>query len=1682
MMKKLLFILFFFIFNHEAISQNTYGFEWIDFSKPHYKIPITTNNVYRLSQSFLAANCPEILSANVDEICIFNKGKQIPIYITWTSSAGASDFIEFYAEKLDGSIDSKLYKDSNNILNPFTSFLSDTNYYILTLRSGTNQRFTIGTNDTTSPSSYAPFCIATALNNYRVQYNSGLRFYYTDVEYVESPEYDRGEGYGTTAYNSIAISTPQVSTSSTTYEPKMWLKIFGRNSIAHKLKFNINNTTVNESSFYNSDMLDLKTTVPLNLLTSATTNLAISATNPGSHGYCLGFVELKYPRNFNFTSTSLYKFQLPQSSTAQKIQITNYSSSADVFLYDFTTKTRLNHTNGASLRFAVNSASTDNDLLIFNNNIVSNITSIRKINFSNLIQQRGNYLMIASKNLSADSNGNNIFYDYKLYKESQAGGGYNGVIAYTDELSELFSYGISKHPLSIKKYLQWANNTWTPKAEYAFIIGKGNAVTGLLGATSAVYNANMIPAYGTPASDFGYATGDTSILQFMPIGRLSASTPYQVMSYLNKLKEYDLEYNATTSLDQKPDKKEYMKWVIHLAGGTGIEQQTNYRTFLQEFEKTIKDTLYGAKAFSIFKNSVDVSQDFTSVDLDNRINKGVSLITFFGHSSATLFDVGIGAPSTFVNKGKYPAFLANGCNSGSVFGGGSYSEDFVNLPDKGAIGFIATTNYALDVSLYNYCRMFYDNLSKNSYNTTLGKLVNASSNRMLVEVSNMNLNYLYSTAQEYNLNGDPTVRFAHYDKPDYYIDRNSVIFPKTQLNVTMDSFEMKLIVQNLGKAISKTIKVKVERQNNGTKAVYEYDIAAPYFKDTYSLKLPILDNTIGAGSNTFSIKVESAEVIPELAETNNEILNSFDIYIESDDVLPMYPFEYSILGGAPKVTLMAATTKFDNPLRKYYIEFDTTEGFNSPLKKVYVTTTTNSVLQYEVPLTLVDSTVYYWRVTKDSTSPTNGYRWNTSSFIYLSQQTKGGWNQSHYYQFLKDKYANIELPTSRNFKFINDFKNIFIRTDGSSNTYEVEWYLNTVRQAVLREAGRMNSGFHVIWMDGKTGIAHQSLDSNYGAAIWGSYGSIRFGYMGIPREGFVFPDTGNTPATHPKPNTPWNTIFMDFVNQIPDNDYLIIYSNKKPVYQKWSSTLTGFFNSNGFSNLSQLTDTIVKAPFIFAFRKNNPSFTPITKIGTDYITKTTANLGIYGNWKEGYIESPEIGPALKWNRFQFKSTSADAINKDSNVVELYGIKNNVSTILSKFSTDIDTPIDWIDQAQYPKLKLRLYSKDELNRTPTQLNYWRLLFDEVPEITTNNTLDNIPVNKDTIDVGESISLSFGVQTLNEIPFDSMMVKIILTQGGNKKEFYFKKQPIKGNTKDIITFDLVLNDYFVGQNDILYEINPLNNGYQKEKFSINNYGKMSFYVRPDVKNPLLDVTFDGVHIINNELISSKPKIKIVLKDENKFLLLNDTSLISLSLKNPDGTIVPIYFNQSSIKFTPAASGTKNYAQIEYTPEFTDGLYALIVKDRDVSGNSSSTSKGYNYKIGFRVISKTQISQVLNYPNPFSTSTSFVFTITGSKIPDMIKIQIMTIRGQIVKEINKEQLGSLKIGLNKTTYTWDGRDEYGDLLANGVYLYKVTIKDNGKEVEKMSSSDFKSVTNSSTDLSKYFKENFGKMVILR
>jgi hypothetical protein len=377
-------------------------------------------------------------------------------------------------------------------------------------------------------------------------------------------------------------------------------------------------------------------------------------------------------------------------------------------------------------------------------------------------------------------------------------------------------------------------------------------------------------------------------------------------------------------------------------------------------------------------------------------------------------------------------------------------------------------------------------------------------------------------------------------------------------------------------------------------------------------------------------------------------------------------------------------------------------------------------------------------------------------------------------------------------------------------------------------------------------------------------------------------------------------------------------------------------------------------------------------------------------------------------------------------------------------------------------------RDDSLRTPVQLDRWQVTYDPVPECALNQVA-GLYMNNDTLQQGDSLKLAIAIQNISAYNMDSMLVAYwVMDVERNIYPVTYKRQ--KPLLAGEILYDTVSVSTlsYTGLNTIWVEANP--NQDQLEQFRFNNIGSLEFFITGDRVNPLLDVSFDGVHILNGDIISPRPEILIQLKDENPYLALDDTSAFRLYIKKPsDATALPIYFNgNTTIEFIPG-SLPSNKARLEFNPVFTeDGIYEFVVKARDRSNNASGSVQ---YSIRFEVVNKSTITNVLNYPNPFSTKTHFVFTLTGSEVPDDFRIQIMTITGRVVREISMAELGPIRIGRNMTEFAWDGRDEFGDQLANGTYLYRVWTSLAGDDIERRQ-----------TAIDSYFERGIGKMVLMR
>ena len=558
-------------------------------------------------------------------------------------------------------------------------------------------------------------------------------------------------------------------------------------------------------------------------------------------------------------------------------------------------------------------------------------------------------------------------------------------------------------------------------------------------------------------------------------------------------------------------------------------------------------------------------------------------------------------------------------------------------------------------------------------------------------------------------------------------------------------------------------------------------------------------------------------------------------------------------------------------------------------------------------------------------------------------------------------------------------------------------------------------------------------------------------------------------------------------NVVPDGNYILIYTPFSTRYDWWNTFDPTLYNT--FQNLG--SDSIFPGcnrpnrPFIFLTRKGDPSF--VVEMFSQFNEDIFLDTMLVGLENIGLESSPIIGPSSSWNNIHWNHKPLELTETDSTSlkVELY---NSFKTLQGVIDTTFQSGDSLINMDQlisandYPYIKLQAKYFDNSNQTPAQLNNWHVLFDPLPEASIDATNGIVGVQiSDTLQEGQVGSFSVDIRNIGSVDMDSLLVNYyIIDEGQQKHTIDYPRQDslrVLSSINDTITFS---TKGIVGLNYLCMEVNPYINQSQSiqdqpEYTYINNVMQLPFYVMAEEINPILDVTFDGRRIMNEDIVSPNSNILITLKDENPYLIMDedsDTSRFGIYLTKPDGNQIKIpfvnEFGNSVMFWTPANSSNLKF-KIEYPANFDqDGIYELIVQATDKSGNLSGDIE---YRIRFEVIHESKISKMLNFPNPFSTSTRFVFTLTGSEVPDEISIQILTVTGKVVREIDEMELGPIHIGRNITEFAWDGKDEFGNQLANGVYLYRVITKLNGENIDNLDSS-----------ADQFFKKNFGKMYLIR
>lgn len=1607
-----------------------FGHEWIRFDQPYLKIPVGREAIYRITYDDLQ-QAGFAVSGDPRTFQLYHRGSEQAILISGESDGnfGTGDYIEFYGRANDGVLDSSLYSNPSHQPHRFYNLYSDTTSYFLTLGQADGKRIPTVSGSSTGLSPEA-FHLHEKMLILKASYSPGIN--YGDVHLTT---FDEGEGW----MGAQILQNQQgeyviegvTDVQSSAGKPRMDILLTGRTTSTHQIELSAGTRLLGAVSFmgYGS----LKQTYELewadiDAAGKVSVKVRVSANN-GPDRISAGYVRLTFPQKLTMAGATDRMFVLPENNLDNSyINIENPLPGLRLFDVTDPTAVRQVATNATTTLNAV-IPETSVTRKIFATAQVLSPERMKRVTFRQIVPSQHNYIIVSHPLLRKPGLGyQDPVKAYASYRALPAGGGFDTLIVNIGQLYDQFNYGEAS-PRAIFQFMKFLSSEKAP--DYLFLIGKGLDVNyGYHRKPSTFVNfKDLVPAAGYPASDMAFTAGLSGHANVPAVatGRLTATTPAEVAAYLNKVKERDaLPFN---DLGRKK--------ILHISGGIEEGEPAFFRSIMQGFETVAEDLYLGGNVLAVAKQS----RETKLVNIAAEVNNGLGLVTFFGHSAPNTTDFDIGLVTNPVlgydNTGKYPFLLMNGCDAGSFFlNGNIFGENWIKTPDKGAIGFIAHSSFGLVSELQRYTSTFYNvGFGDSAFiQKGVGKVQQEIARRYLQASSVTPI--AISQVQQMVLLGDPAVKLFGAQKPDYAVEESGTFvtsFDGEAITALSDSFHIQIAVKNFGVASEKKIRIEVTRAFNDNVLIYDSIFSPVMYSDTLSMVIRN-HNKEGFGINTFTIHVDADDLEEELSETNNT--QSFEYFFPLNSTRNLYPFDYSIVKRA-QVDLSFQYTDLTGEGRTYILELDTANTFDSDYKKEYQITARVLGKQH-VELLNRDSTVYYWRTKLAQPLENESRTWATSSFSYI-QDGPEGWGQLEFPQL--ERNAGIGLvkdPQLERIGYQETVSDLAIKTFSSAAAKpldSVSFMINGAEFNLLNEGGACrNNTINLVAFDRRSTQPYAGLYFKWYELLY-EYGNRK---LLCGREPYVI-----NSFKPPELITGNQDDLTQYINNIHEGDSVVLFNMGNAGFSQWPAAARVKLAELGISS-AQL-DALKDGDAVVIFGRKGAAAGAARIFHTPSPgTRVKVNETISGRFTSANMTSVVIGPAQRWDRIVYQVKEIEPVDAFRVAVLGIGTDGSQDTLLTSVPANAD--LSMIDTQEYPYLKLVLHTSDDINLTSVQLSKWLVIFEPVAE---GLIFSPGPIAQQIVFEGQPVSGDFGFINVSDKMFaDSLTVQFDLVNHANPATLRSSVKipaPLPGDTTLFtLPFETVNR---AGINDVEVFVNPR---IAREKSYDNNVISLREHlnVLADKAQPVIDVTFDGRYLENDEFVSASPSIIIRLWDENPFIWKQDTLGVTIFLGYPcdDGhcEYAPIYFTGDDISWTPADASSD--FKIHYSPrDLAPGRYQLRVEVADASGNKPGEAP---YEIAFRVSQESSVSADPPYPNPFSLATYFDIVVTGPQATgDFYTLQISDVNGKLVATIAEPTEG-LHIG--KNTLTWNGMDEYGISLPNGLYLYRLKISGNAQGEE--------------------------------
>ncbi|MFY0674536.1 MAG: hypothetical protein JXQ87_14145 [Bacteroidia bacterium] len=1650
-MKRLVTVfLFTMLANLCAFSQFPNTSSWIINGQQYFRLAVIEDGIHSVSKDDLKAlGVPTETIAN-DFYRIFEHGKEIPINVT-------AESIEFYAERAKGDLDSLLYEVKDDQIAKSYSHYVDTAYYYLTFGSISGLRYTPQTNTSTAGLNKVREYKKTVFVKYNSNYELGERLYPT----LQHPAYKAGDCWvskrisrNLSISNTIDLSDFKaggIGTFKTTvigannrsadaavndgYNNQILIEINNGSWIEksrklfagftrHDLEFNFDNSDLNVSG------IQFKISHDRSYNGNATAFRGVSN---------IAEVEITYDAVTFLVDGKKGYFELPASNVDQHIEIGNISS-PDMRIFDQENNWTFNYIEAndkASLRLPASNEGYK--LVISTENSITPIKPIKTKISATEIKTNTDYLIISSKKLSSSA------IEYQQYRSSASGGGFNVELAYVEDIFKEYYFGYH-HPLAVKLYL---NEVFKKNIDLENVLFIGKALNPSYLKENGVFNydGDLVPSIGSPCSDwyFGYKIDNNRIVAPFSIGRISALKNQDVLNYLAKVK-------AHSKLGNEPWRKD----VMHISGGKSGAELTRFSNYMSALGEIIESPNVGANVYYFGKEKgLVVDEDLKKVILE-RANKGLGFYSYFGHAALNVTEVDIGIPIEYNNADKPAVMYFAGCVLGGCYeSNGSLGEEFI-LSETGAVVWLAASTFSFETTVYDFTNTWYNEYSRTLYGKSIGVISQSSIEKFIGEGKDP---YKESQGWQMILQGDPALTLYAPEYPDYSISDEDIFVTPEDVTAQSDSFYVNIIIKNIGKAVNEKLPISYTLNfPDGTSLADSVVAANVYNTGTFVFTIYNTNNLFG--THSIEIELDPNNSIRELDEGNNRASYEFTLF--SNGSVGLFPPDYGIVNSL-QMELIGQSLDQKSTSNIFQFEVDTTPSFRSPWRKQSGDINGALVRAWKVNLLELDSQDYYWRLrlkTNEGYSP-----WSSKSFSFIENSLEG-WAQIDFKQLDNSAKTDIYTDTvdeSFNFFRITSPGQFIVQNHGrdfpitGNYTFGKKSIQNDLKLFRRNDYSQVdgNRSYNGIIcyvfepnLNENDGFNSWSLDM--GPKVYERNDEMRFDWMKSETE--IVPEILDS--------------FISFCNQIPEGYHVLMYSG---YYHRFKDLPNRFYNAIESFGSAQIRKVENNGVWLMVGTKG---YEPGKAHDEQYTTKQDSLLESSTTFiivnSKGRLTSQKIGPSKKWRFLTLRSIGinnpSDLVNNSYNIIAIdtVGVKSILIDNFRRSTLDLS----FIDAERYPYLQIELITENRQTYSPATPIRWIVNYDYLPEGLVSSDVA-YSFNSDTIQKGQELTFEIGYQNVSNLSLDKIPVQFeIVDKNRLLKSLEFDTLKALAPGESIIIKRSFSSDELLDENKLVLKTNP--NLSIPELYSFNNNFEKTFFVEGDKERPTLEVTFDGVRIMDGDIISPKPTIVITGKDNNGFFLLDNPDFFDVYLAKQDSALVRIDENTAGFVFKPA-SEQNTTARIEFNPaRLDDGNYILSIQLRDASGNKSGNVA---YSVNFEVVRSSTVTNFYPYPNPFSSNMRFVFTLTGEKEPDDIVVQIMTISGKTVREIHKNELGPIKIGHNTSEFTWDGTDTYGNRLANGVYIYRVKTVIEGKQVEHR---------NTTSDNS--FKEGFGKIYILR